>query len=61
MAKMLQTCGIFAAIFKFKWIISVDTVANFSFSDLITLDRIKFFQNIGCLHWDYQYLITTKN
>ena len=41
-AKILDTYGLFVAIFKFSsgqfWPISTDTLANFSFSYLVTLE-----------------------
>jgi hypothetical protein len=43
MAEMLETHGLFVAIFTFWsgqfWPISADTLANFSFSYLVTLDK----------------------
>jgi len=41
LAEVLDTCGLFVAIFKYWsgqfWPISADTLANFSFSNLVTL------------------------
>ena len=57
MAEILDTSGLFVAIFKFWngqfWPISADTLANFSFSYLVTLGQTYLFEAM-----EYQVLPT---